>query len=129
LHGFLKRAKMIWSADKLAQERIMIPREQRERLDRWNLSLFIAGGEHPKSVAAYANIKRICEEHLPGEYSLQVVDITEFPEAAVSEQILAVPTLVRQAPKPTRRIIGDLSDTNRVLISLGVHTIRATLPA
>ena len=92
--------------------------------NQWNLSLFIAGSEHPNSRAAYANIKRICDEHLPGGYSLQVVDITEVPEAAASQQILAIPTLVRSSPKPTRRIIGDLADTNRVLVSLGVQPLQ-----
>ena len=95
---------------------------------QWNLSLFIAGTEHPSSRAAYANIKRICDEHLPGEYSLHVVDITESPEAATSQQILAIPTLVRSSPKPTRRIIGDLADTNRVLVSLGVQPLKG-IPA
>ncbi len=96
--------------------------------DQWNLFLYIAGREHPKSLAAYANIKRICEEHLPGDYSLQVVDITRTPETAAADQILAIPTLVRRSPKPTRRIIGDLADTNRVLVSLGVPTLNAKRP-
>ena len=91
--------------------------------EHWNLSLFVAGKDHPNSQLAYANLIRICEEHLPGGYNLNVVDISKTPEAAASEQILALPTLVRRAPKPTRRIIGDLSDTDRVLISLGVQAI------
>src|SRR5688500_18597818 len=99
----------------------MTQRENGSAWDQWHLSLFVAGGQHPKSVAAYANIKRICEEHLSGEYSLQVIDITERPEVAASEQILAIPTLLRKSPKPTRRIIGDLADTDRVLVSLGVR--------
>lgn len=97
-----------------------MPAPERNKTEPWNLSLFIAGKDHPKSIAAYANLKRICEEHLPGEYKLQVVDITQFPEVAAMEQILAVPTLVRKSPPPRRRIIGDLSDTDRVLISLGI---------
>ena len=104
-----------------AASRKMPPQKPRSGLDEWNLSLFVAGGDHPKSRAAYANIKRICEEHLQGEYSLQVIDITKVPDVAASEQILAIPTLVRRSPKPTRRIIGDLTDTERVLISLGVQ--------
>lgn len=86
----------------------------------WSFSLFVAGEDHPKSRAAYANIKRICEEHLPG-YSIQVIDITDAPEIAAFEEILAVPTLMRRSPKPTRRIIGDLADANRVLATLGVR--------
>jgi circadian clock protein KaiB len=95
--------------------------------EHWNLSLFVAGKNHPNSQLAYANLIRICEEHLPGGYQLDVVDISETPEAAASEQILALPTLVRKAPRPTRRIIGDLSDTDRVLISLGVKTIDSSV--
>jgi circadian clock protein KaiB len=88
--------------------------------DFWNLSLFIAGMDNPKSAAAYSNLKRICEEHLPGEYELRVIDINASPEIAVAEQVLAIPMLVRTAPPPHRRIVGDLSDTDRVLVSLGL---------
>jgi circadian clock protein KaiB len=91
--------------------------------DCWQLSLFIGGKDHPKSVAAYANLKRICEEHLNGEYQLQVIDITASPEIAIAEQILAIPMLVRKVPPPRRRIVGDLSDTDRVLVSLGVNAV------
>jgi circadian clock protein KaiB len=95
----------------------------RQNRERWDLSLFVAGRDHPNSKRAYANLVRICEEHLSGEYHLDVVDISESPEVAASEQLLALPTLVRKQPKPTRRIIGDLGDTDRVLISLGVKAI------
>jgi circadian clock protein KaiB len=101
----------------------MAAQNQNEHLRQWNLSLYIAG-EQARSRAAYANIKRICEEYLPGMYSLELVDITEAPEAAVSGQILAVPTLVRKEPKPERRIIGDLADLDTVLVSLGVRNGR-----
>jgi circadian clock protein KaiB len=107
----------------------MSPQNPNARRSQWNLSLFIAGSEHPNSRAAYANIKRICDEHLTGEYSLQVVDITEAPEAAAAQHILAVPTLVRSSPTPTRRIIGDLTDTNRVLVSLGVQPLKSRVGA
>lgn len=90
---------------------------------RWNLSLYVAGKDHPNSQVAYANVIRICEEHLPGEYSLQVIDLVQNPNAAFSEQILALPTLVRREPSPVRRIIGDLTNTDRVLISLGVKSV------
>ena len=95
----------------------------KQRHERWNLSLYVAGKDHPNSQIVYANVIRICEEHLPGEYNLQVIDLDQTPEAALSEQILALPTLVRKEPGPTRRIIGDLTDTDRVLISLGVNSI------
>ena len=95
----------------------------KQNRELWNLSLFVGGKDHPNSQLAYANLIRICEEHLPGDYQLNVIDIFKSPEIAASEQILALPTLVRRAPRPTRRIIGDLSDTDRVLVSLGAKAI------
>lgn len=86
----------------------------------WLLTLYIAGKQSPKSLAAYSNLKRICEEHLLGQYRLQLVDLHENPDAAQSDNVLAVPTLVRNAPGPVRRIIGDLSDVDRVLTSLNL---------
>jgi len=92
----------------------------------WNLTLFVAGKQNPKSIAAYANLKHICEEHLPtSQYSLHLVDISTDPELAISEDILAIPTLLRKAPPPKRRLIGDLSGTYRVLVSLGVEPLSA----
>ena len=88
---------------------------------KWSLTLYIAGAKHPKSAAAYANLKRICEEHIPGSYKLTVVDVTLKPERAAIDQILAIPTLVRNSPLPVRRIIGDLYDTTRVLVSLDLY--------
>ena len=99
----------------------------RQNRERWHLSLFVAGKDHPNSRRAYANLVRICEEHLSGEYHLDVVDITERPDVAASEQLLALPTLVRRQPKPTRRIIGDLGDTDRVLVSLGVKAVGSAM--
>ena len=99
----------------------------RQNRERWDLSLFVAGKDHPNSRRAYANLVRICEEHLSGEYHLDVVDITERPDVAASEQLLALPTLVRRQPKPTRRIIGDLGDTDRVLVSLGVKAVGSAM--
>lgn len=97
----------------------------KQNRERWDLSLFVAGKDLPNSQRAYSNLMRICEEHLPGEYKLAVIDISQSPEIAAEEQILALPTLVRRQPKPTRRIIGDLTDTDRVLISLGVKAINS----
>ena len=96
-------------------------RDPAKSKESWTLTLFIAGKHNPKSIAAYANLKRICEEHIPTQYTLQVIDIAQSPELANSEDILAIPTLVRKAPPPKRRIIGDLSDTLRVLVSLGLE--------
>jgi circadian clock protein KaiB len=84
---------------------------------RYFLRLYVAG-QTPKSLVAFANLKRICEEHLAGQYEIQVIDLLEEPRLAAGDQILAIPTLVRKLPEPVRKIIGDLSNTERVLIGL-----------
>ena len=81
------------------------------------LRLYVAG-QTPRSVDAIANIRRICEEHLEGRYALEVIDLYQQPQLAQGDQIIAVPTLIRQLPPPLRRIIGDMSDTERVLVGL-----------
>ena len=86
----------------------------------WHLRLYIAG-QTPRSIAALANLKRISEEHLTGRYKIEVVDLLENPQLAKGDQILAVPTLVRDVPPPLRKIIGDLSDTERVLVGLDLR--------
>jgi circadian clock protein KaiB len=83
----------------------------------WDLRLYIAG-ETPKSVAALVNLKRFCEEHLAGQYRIEVIDLMQHPRLAQTDQILAIPTLVRRLPSPVRKIIGDLSNTERVLVGL-----------
>lgn len=80
----------------------------------WHLRLYVAG-QSPKSLDAFANLKAICEQHLPGRYEIEIVDLIEDPTLAVTDDVLAVPTLVRCLPPPTRKIIGSLSDTERVL--------------
>ena len=85
--------------------------------DTYVLRLYVAG-QTPKSLAALANLKKICEEYLAGRYQIQVVDLLENPQLARGDQILAIPTLVRKLPLPVRKIIGDLSNTERVLIGL-----------
>lgn len=85
--------------------------------DDWQLRLYVAG-ESAKSLAAFANLKRICEEHLSGRYEIEVVDLVENPRLARGDEIVAIPTLVRRLPNPLRKIIGDLSDTERVLVGL-----------
>jgi len=85
----------------------------------YQLRLYVAG-QSARSVAALANLKRVCEEHLQGRYSVEVIDLFEHPQLAKGDQILAVPTLVRKLPEPMRKIIGDLSNTDRVLIGLDV---------
>ena len=91
------------------------------KADQYVLRLYIAG-QTPRSVAALANLKDICEEHLAGRYMLQVVDLLENPQLARGDQILAIPTLVRKLPLPMRKIIGDLSNTERVLVGLDLRS-------
>lgn len=86
----------------------------------YELRLYVAG-QTPRSVEAFANLKKICEEHLKGNYSIEVIDLIENPKLARGDQILAIPTLVRKLPEPIRKIIGNLSDTERVLIGLDLR--------
>jgi len=89
----------------------------------WELRLYVAG-QTPKSLRAFANLKKICEEQLPDRYTIEVVDLLERPQLADGDQILALPTLVRKLPEPMRKIIGDLSDTERVLVGLDLRPRR-----
>jgi circadian clock protein KaiB len=86
----------------------------------WQLRLYVAG-ETPRSAAALSNLRTICEEHLAGKYSIEVIDLLERPQLAKGEQIVAIPTLVRSLPEPVRKIIGDLSNRERVLIGLDLR--------
>jgi circadian clock protein KaiB len=88
----------------------------------WELRLYVAG-QTPKSLAAFANLKRICEEHLVGQYQIEVIDLMQNPHLAREDQILAIPTLVRKLPEPLRKIIGDLSNKERVLVGLDVRPV------
>ncbi|HSR10801.1 MAG TPA: circadian clock KaiB family protein [Thermodesulfobacteriota bacterium] len=88
--------------------------------DFWQLRLYVAG-HSPKSLAAFANLKKICEENLASKYTIEIIDLLEQPKLAKGDQILAIPTLVRKLPEPVRKIIGDLSNTERVLIGLDIR--------
>ena len=88
--------------------------------ETWELRLYVAG-QTPKSVAALTNLRRYCEEHLKGRYKLEVIDLLLHPQLAEGDQILAIPTLVRKVPEPIRKIIGDLSNEERVLVGLDVR--------
>ena len=88
---------------------------------KWELRLYVAG-RTPKSVTAFSNLKKICEEHLAGEYRIEVVDLTKNPQLAKGDQIFALPTLVRRLPPPLKKIIGDLSNTERVLVGLDLRS-------
>ena len=92
--------------------------------EQWNLRLYVAG-KTPKSVTAFANLKKICEEHLAGQYSIELVDLLENPQLAQGDQILAIPTLVRKLPTPIKKIIGDLSNTERTLVGLDLRPARS----
>ena len=85
--------------------------------EKWDLRLYTAG-QSPKSLAALDNLKRVCEEHLAGRYSIEVIDLLKNPRLAKDDQIVAIPTLVRKLPEPLRRLVGDLSDKERTLVGL-----------
>jgi circadian clock protein KaiB len=86
----------------------------------WHLRLYVAG-QSPKSLRAFANLKDLCDEHLAGRYEIEVIDLVEQPALARADDILAIPTLVRRLPAPLRKIIGDLSNTERVLVGLRIE--------
>jgi circadian clock protein KaiB len=88
--------------------------------EMWDLRLYVAG-QTARSLQAFANLKKICEEHLAGQYRIEVVDLIKNPQLAKGDQILAIPTLVRKLPEPVRKIIGDLSNTERVLVGLDLR--------
>lgn len=90
----------------------------------WQLRLYIAG-HTPKSIKAIDNLKRYCEQHLTGKYSIEVIDLLKDPQLAEEDQILAIPTLVRKSPQPTRQVIGDLSNEEKVLVGLNIIPVQA----
>lgn len=91
--------------------------------DCWCLRLYIAG-QSPRSIAAFKNLEEICETHLAGRYAIEIIDLLQNPRLARGDQIVAVPTLVRKLPEPVRKIIGDLSNTDRVLVGLDLRPRR-----
>src|SRR2546422_7265584 len=88
----------------------------------WVLYLYVAG-QSPKSLTAFANLKKICEEHLAGKYRIEIIDLLETPHLASGDQILAIPTLVRKLPEPVKKIIGDLSNIERALVGLNLRPV------
>ena len=102
------------SAKPVGQE---APTGAKGEAETWELRLYIAG-QTPRSVAAFANLERLCEEHLSGRYKIEVIDLMQHPQLAAGDQIVAIPTLVRKLPEPLRRIVGDLSNTERTLVGL-----------
>jgi circadian clock protein KaiB len=96
---------------------------EEENPEFWELRLYVAG-QTPKSVTAFANLKKLCEEHLEGKYKIEVIDLLKNPQLAKGDQIFAIPTLVRKLPQPLKRIIGDLSNTERVLVGLDLRPLK-----
>src|SRR5579859_2419987 len=88
----------------------------------WKLRLYVAG-QTPKSLSAFANLRRICEEHLVGRYEIEVIDLLKHPELAQRDQIIALPTLVRKLPEPIKRIVGDLSNSDRVIVGMNLEEV------
>lgn len=91
--------------------------------EAWDLRLYVAG-QTPRSLAALANLSRLCEQHLAGRYRIEIVDLLQNPQLAAGDEIVAIPTLVRKLPEPVRKIIGDLSSTERVLVGLQLRPAR-----
>jgi circadian clock protein KaiB len=85
--------------------------------DRWNLRLYVAG-QTPRSLSAFANLKRLCEQHLSGRYNIEVIDLSKQPHLAQNDQIVAIPTLIRKLPTPIKRVVGDLSNAERVVVGI-----------
>lgn len=90
--------------------------------EKWELRLYIAG-QTPKSVAALSNLTKYCKEHLSGRYSIEIIDLLKTPQLAEGDQIFAIPTLVRKVPEPIRKIIGDLSNEEKVLVGLNIRPL------
>ncbi len=112
------RSRLAKTATKKAKTKKRIVPEE-----LWDLRLYVAG-QTPKSLAAFANLKRLCEEHLAGKYNIEIIDLMKNPQLARGDQILAIPTLVRKLPTPIKKIIGDLSNTERVVVGLDIRPAR-----
>lgn len=98
------------------------PQQDEFGTEKWELRLYVAG-QTPKSIRAFGNLKKFCEEHVPGKYTIEIIDLLKNPRLARGDQIVAIPTLVRKVPQPIRKIIGDLSNTERVLVGLDIRPI------
>jgi circadian clock protein KaiB len=112
-----KKASKSIKAKPKAKAEVEAAAEKGEPPHHWNLRLYVAG-DSPRSRTALANLKKLCEATLQGNYDIEVIDLTKRPDLAKADQILAVPTLIRKVPEPMKRIIGDLSNADRALIAL-----------
>lgn len=109
--------------EKTQNSTIKLPAKSgKTRTKVFELKLYIAG-QTPRSIAAFSNLKKICDEHLAGQYKITIIDLLKNPKLAQGDQILAIPTLVKKLPVPVRKIIGDLSNTERVLIGLDIQQL------
>ena|SRR5215475_4537049 len=106
----------IEQTETLARRNACVPSQNKQ----WQLHLYVAG-QTPRCLAAFANLKKLCEEHMNGDYYIEIIDLIQQPQLAKGDQILAIPTLVRKLPEPVRKIIGDLSNTERVLVGLDLR--------
>jgi circadian clock protein KaiB len=104
-------------------ETVVKAAKEKASKERWELRLYVAGNT-PKSMSALSNLKRYCELHMKDKYSLEVIDLLVHPQLAAGDQILAIPTLVRKVPVPIRKIIGDLSNEEKVLVGLDIRPIK-----
>ena len=118
----IKKGTRSSARGKPAKARKKLPENNHQNGDQWQLRLYVAG-QTPKSMTALANLKRFCETNLRDKYQIEVVDLAKNPALARSDQIIAIPTLVRKLPEPLRKIIGDLSDTQRVLVTFDLKPL------
>jgi circadian clock protein KaiB len=109
------------SLEELSKKKTSKAKDKDKDKETWELRLYVAG-QTPRSLAAFANLKKICEEHLADRYSIEVVDLVKHPQLAAGDQILAIPTLVRKLPSPIRKIVGDLRDTQKALVGLQLRS-------
>lgn len=108
---------------KSKESKAINPKKRATKEEMWELRLYVAGNT-PKSMLALSNLKKYCEEHLKGKYKIEVIDLVKQPQLAAGDQIFAIPTLVRKVPVPIRKIIGDLSNEDKVLVGLNIRPIK-----
>jgi len=118
------KARKHFTGARLAEGTRSKQRRAKQKVMEWELRLYVAGNT-PNSIAAFSNLQDICEEHMGGRYRIEIVDLFENPQLARGDQIVAVPTLVRRLPTPIKKIIGDLSNTERVLVGLDLKPARS----
>jgi circadian clock protein KaiB len=111
-------------SDKATKASHKAPGSKGGKPERWTLRLYVAG-QTARSITAFANLKRLCEERLAGRYKIEVIDLLKQPQLAQGDQIIAIPTLVRKLPEPIKRVVGDLSNLERVLVGMDLQEVAA----